>query len=225
MISNHGPLPTILGILTLMTGFIDAVTYLKFGHVFVANMTGNVVFLGFALAGARDISIPGTLLAMAGFLLGALLGGLFNERLITHRGNLVAASSLTKIIILASATIAALLDASPFVIIPMLGVTMGIQNAVARKLAIPDVTTTVLTMTVTGLMADSSLVGGKNPRVGRRIAAILTMFIGALGGASAVLYHGIPFALAAATAIVTVVAVSAYVLSRGQPDWVKSPSA
>lgn len=111
---EKNPLPTLLGLLTLVTGFVDAVTYLKFGHVFVANMTGNIVFLGFGFAGAPDISIVGSLVA---------------------------------------ATIAALLGASAYGIIPELGIAMGIQNAVARKLAIPDVTTTVLTMTLTGLAA------------------------------------------------------------------------
>ena len=36
----------------LVTGLVDAFSYLVLGHVFVANMTGNVVFLGFAIAGA-----------------------------------------------------------------------------------------------------------------------------------------------------------------------------
>jgi uncharacterized membrane protein YoaK (UPF0700 family) len=212
--TNRDPLPTILGVLTLLTGFIDAVTYLKYGHVFVANMTGNVIFLGFALAGDREISIAGTFLAMAGFLAGALVGGWFNERLASHRGNLVARATFVMIVLLAGATTAAVFGVAPFFIIPLLGVTMGIQNALARKLAIPDVTTTVLTMTLTGLMADSSLVGGKNPRVWRRIAAVLTMFVGALAGAIAVLHYGIPQALSIAVIIVAVVCARSYALGR-----------
>ena len=46
-----GPLPVFLVGLTVVTGLVDAFSYLSLGHVFVANMTGNVVFLGFALAG------------------------------------------------------------------------------------------------------------------------------------------------------------------------------
>jgi hypothetical protein len=34
--------------LTAVTGLVDAVSYLRLGRVFVANMTGNVVFLGFS---------------------------------------------------------------------------------------------------------------------------------------------------------------------------------
>lgn len=62
---EHGSLPYILGLVTLVSGFVDAVTYIKFGHVFVANMTGNVVFTGFALAGTQGIWVGGSLLAVA----------------------------------------------------------------------------------------------------------------------------------------------------------------
>ena len=55
--SADGPLPPLLLALTLLTGLVDATSYLKLGHVFVANMTGNVVFLGFGIAGAGGISI------------------------------------------------------------------------------------------------------------------------------------------------------------------------
>ena len=51
--SRHGPLPPLLLGLTVVTGLVDAFSYLLLGHVFVANMTGNVVFLGFAIAGAK----------------------------------------------------------------------------------------------------------------------------------------------------------------------------
>lgn len=219
---EHGPLPTLLGLLTLMTGFIDAVTFLKYGHVFVANMTGNVVLLGFGIAGSHDISIIGTLLALAGFLAGALAGGIFNERLGQHRGNLLFRSTLAKIVLLLIATLCATFGASPYAIIPLLGITMGVQNAVTRKLAIPDITTTVLTMTLTGIMADSSLAGGKNPRLARRLNAVATMFVGALVGSSIVLHLGIPFALAGATTIMIIVSAVGYALSRNNPAWVQA---
>ena len=61
---SHGPLPVFLVCLTVVTGLVDAFSYLSLGHVFVANMTGNVVFLGFALAGVGEISIVASLLAV-----------------------------------------------------------------------------------------------------------------------------------------------------------------
>ena len=58
---RHGPLPPLLVLLTVITGLVDAVSYLALGHVFVANMTGNVVFLGFAVVDAEDFSVPASL--------------------------------------------------------------------------------------------------------------------------------------------------------------------
>ena len=52
-------LPPLLIVLTIVTGVVDALAYLRLGHVFVANMTGNVVFLGFAAAGAGGLSVSG----------------------------------------------------------------------------------------------------------------------------------------------------------------------
>src|SRR5689334_23073769 len=73
--SRHGPLPGLLLGLTFMTGLIDAVSFFRFDHVFVANMTGNVVFLGFALTDPHYFSIPASSLALIGFIAGALGGG------------------------------------------------------------------------------------------------------------------------------------------------------
>src|SRR5467141_4011702 len=66
--------PLLLG-LTVVTGLVDAVSYLALGHVFTANMTGNVVFLGFAIAGAKDLSVARSSTALVAFMLGAALGG------------------------------------------------------------------------------------------------------------------------------------------------------
>src|SRR5258707_15825818 len=71
----HGPLPALLVGLTVLTGVVDAVSILALGRVFVANMTGNVVFVGFALAGAAGFSLAGSLAALAGFVVGARAGG------------------------------------------------------------------------------------------------------------------------------------------------------
>src|SRR2546428_12885891 len=87
--SPDGPLPALLLVLTGVTGLVDAVSYLKLGHVFVANMTGNVVFLGFAVADAADFSIPASVLAIAAFLAGALAGGRIGSSAGQHRARLL----------------------------------------------------------------------------------------------------------------------------------------
>jgi uncharacterized membrane protein YoaK (UPF0700 family) len=62
-------------VLTVTTGLVDAVSVLGLGRVFTANMTGNVVFLGFAAVGVPGFSVARAVVALAGFMVGALLGG------------------------------------------------------------------------------------------------------------------------------------------------------
>lgn len=75
------PLPRLLLLLTVVTGVVDAFSYLALGHVLVANMTGNVVFSGFALAGAPGFVWWALLLAVATFLTGAAFGGWLRKRM------------------------------------------------------------------------------------------------------------------------------------------------
>jgi uncharacterized membrane protein YoaK (UPF0700 family) len=65
----------------VVTGVVDAVSILRLGRVFVANMTGNVVFSAFALVGAPGFSLSASLAALGGFLVGALGGGAVTGRL------------------------------------------------------------------------------------------------------------------------------------------------
>jgi uncharacterized membrane protein YoaK (UPF0700 family) len=144
--SGFGSLPLLLVVMTVVTGIVDAVSYLALGHVFVANMTGNVVFLGFALAGAG-------------------------------------------------------------------GLAMGVQNAMARSLAVPDLTTTVLTLTLTGVAADSTGGTGSGGHIGRRLISVGAMFGGALAGALLVIHVDIALPLAIAAALLVATRVLAQVLS------------
>src|SRR5712692_3603246 len=97
---RDGPLPALLLVLTAVTGLVDAVSYLKLGHVFVANMTGNVVFLGFAVADADDFSIPASLVAIAAFLAGALVGGRIGSSAGHHRARLLAIATYLCLLVL-----------------------------------------------------------------------------------------------------------------------------
>jgi uncharacterized membrane protein YoaK (UPF0700 family) len=114
--------------------------------------------------------------------------------------------------------------ATRFVLITLLSLSMGAQNAVARKLAIPDLTTTVLTLTITGISADSGWAGGGGSKVGRRLVAAFSMFLGALAGALLVLKVSRLAATLTALAILTVVVAVTTALSRHDPDWVRPPS-
>ena len=167
---RHGPLPVLLLGLTLLTGMVDAISYLRLGHVFVANMTGNVVFLGFAAAGVTDFSVPASLTAIAAFLIGAYFGGRAGRRQASHRGRLFWLAMLLECLLMAAAWTlnAANSQLDPAIghygLIILLGLMMGAQNAVVRRLAVPDLTTTVLTLTLTGLAADLPPPAGSPPR-------------------------------------------------------------
>jgi uncharacterized membrane protein YoaK (UPF0700 family) len=187
-------IPVLLG-LTFVTGVIDAVSVLGLGRVFTANMTGNVVFLGFATAGIPGLSVWRAGVALASFWLGALAGGRIGRPISTETWRVPVAWALgveTALLLVAAATArgsgANLEDkyARLYMAIVLTGVAMGLRNAVVRKLAIPDLTTTVLTLTITGLAADSALAGGEGPRWGRRIASVALVLAGAAVGASLV---------------------------------------
>src|SRR5436309_8803657 len=73
--SVRHPLTRALLALTFTTGLVDAVSYLALGRVFTANMTGNIVLLGFGIAGSGDLPVVAPLVSLASFLVGAGAGG------------------------------------------------------------------------------------------------------------------------------------------------------
>ncbi|MGW6240251.1 YoaK family protein [Streptomyces sp. NPDC055094] len=175
--------------MTFATGLVDAVSYLRLEHVFVANMTGNVVFLGFSLAEQYRLPVLAPIVAMAAFVLGAFLGGRLSRFLGGRpRFWLVCAFACQA----AGLTLTALLLATgvlraegriTLVIIALLGACSGLQNATVRLLAPRDLMTTVLTQTLTGLSAESVLGAGIGRKPHRKIGSVLTMFAGAAVGA------------------------------------------
>lgn len=222
---KYGPLPPLLVAMTLVTGLVDAFSYLVLGHVFVANMTGNVVFLAFALAGAPGFSIPASLVALASFVLGSLGGGILGSRLGQHRGRLLSAAAALQTLLFGASTVLAALSGSrmsagySYSLIVMLGIAMGLQNATARKLAVPDLTTTVLTLTIVGLAADSRIVGGSGSRAGRRLIAVVAMLLGALVGGLLVIHLSIVYPLVIALIVTATIAVTMRALSSTDPAW------
>jgi uncharacterized membrane protein YoaK (UPF0700 family) len=108
-------------------------------------------------------------------------------------------------------------------LIAVLGISMGIQNAAARKLAIPDLTTTVLTLTITGIAADSKLAGGSGSQAGRRLLAVVTMLAGALLGAALIRHAQAYEALIIALVVIIAGAAVTFILGRPDPAWVHAP--
>jgi uncharacterized membrane protein YoaK (UPF0700 family) len=222
---RHGPLPPLMLVLTVVTGLVDAFSYLLLGHVFVANMTGNVVFLGFAIAGAAGFSLSCSFTALAAFTAGAVLGGRIARRAHPHRGRLLYLALATETaLVTAACAIAAVFgtgygDATRYALIALLGLAMGVQNATARTLAVPDLTTTVLTMTITGIAGDSRWGGGSGSRVGRRALSVLSIFLGALIGALCVLHGPRELALLLGLVLLACVGFVGFRLRRSQGAW------
>src|SRR5947209_19888021 len=79
--SIQHPLARALLVLTFTTGLVDAVSYLGLGRVFPANMTGNVVLLGFGIAGRGGLPVVAPLVSLGSFLLGAGAGGVLADRM------------------------------------------------------------------------------------------------------------------------------------------------
>jgi len=223
----HGPLPPLLVAMTVVTGLVDAFSYLGLGHVFVANMTGNVVFLAFALAGAKGFSVPASLAALASFATGAAAGGRVDDRLSGDRARLLGISGSLQCLVL---VVAVVLDAtggtapawSRYGLIVTLAAAMGIQNAAARKLAVPDLTTTVLTLTITGIAADHPGSAPVARTAGRRVVAITAMFVGALVGAAFVVGHHGVYPVVLAALLVAGVVIAVLRLGAGSPPWART---
>jgi uncharacterized membrane protein YoaK (UPF0700 family) len=183
--------PTVAALLTLtaVTGLVDAVSYLRLGRVFVANMTGNIVFLGFSADSHSGLSPVGSVVAIAGFVAGALAGGRLAATLAMHPrrwlGTAFGAEGviLTVVAVLGGAGVLPVKDHDAYATVAILAVALGLQNSTVRHFAVPDLTTTVLSLTLTGLAADSTLVGGTGSKPHRRLGSIACMLAGAAVGA------------------------------------------
>ncbi len=211
---THGALPGLLLVLTVVTGLIDAISILGLGRVFVANMTGNVVFVGFALAGAPGFSLAGSLLALAGFLTGATGGGVLVRRAWIPSRLLFAGAAVELGTVLISLVLLAAVphaESAALAAVTLLAGGLGARNAVVRHLAVPDLTTTVLTMSLTGIGAD--LKAGRTVAAARRVLSVLTMLVGAVAGTLLIRGPGIVAALAVAAALLAAVDVTALRLS------------
>jgi uncharacterized membrane protein YoaK (UPF0700 family) len=216
-LTDRDPLVVLLTLLSLTTGLVDATSVLGLGKVFTANMTGNVVFLGFAAAGAPGFHWELYVLALLAFGLGAVGSGRLGRHYIGRsRRRWLVVSAMVEAALLWIAAASAFVAPSPtavglrLMLIALVAIAMGVRNATVRQLNVPDLTTTVVTRTITGLAADSRLAGGPGRNLGRRLRAILSLFAGAALGAFMVLRWGLvpPLILAGAAVLVLSLALA-----------------
>lgn len=186
---------TLMLALTFSTGVIDAVGYLGLDRVFTGNMTGNVVMLGMALSGTTTLPILRPILALVFFCVGAVIAG---RVLRGHAGDWSArVTAMLSVVATVLVLVAVLLLVVDYHAVEIYGsiatsasaLAMGIQAATARVIGVADVTTVVVTSTITGLAADSRLAGGTGKNQGRRVLAIGLILVGAGFGALTLLWH------------------------------------
>ncbi len=209
----RNPLTLTLLTLTFTTGLVDAVSYLGLGRVFTANMTGNIVLLGFGIGGAGGLPVVSPLVSLGAFLVGAAAGGVLASK-VAHRHffHVGSALAIEVALVAVAAVLAATANPRPNafsgdVVVALLALAMGVRNATVRRVAVPDLTTTVLTMTLTGLAADSRIAGGSGKGTVRRSSAVLAMLTGAIAGALMLKTNlTLPLVCAAGLALVTWIA-------------------
>jgi uncharacterized membrane protein YoaK (UPF0700 family) len=176
--------------LTFATGLVDSISVLVLGHVFVANMTGNVIFLGFWFVPHSGIDLTAAAVAFVSFLLGTVIGG----RFVRHLGHSVRSWLTTALGVeviallvlagLAGSGVLSYHGGGRLILIVGLAMVFGAQSVAARQFGIQELTTTVLTATIVGIGMDSRLAGGTGEREKLRYLVVLTMCGGAVVGAT-----------------------------------------
>ncbi|OBI33121.1 hypothetical protein A5709_22045 [Mycobacterium sp. E1386] len=177
-------------LLTFATGLADSISILVLGHVFVANMTGNVIFLGFWLAPRTSIDLTAVVVALPTFVCTTIVSGRISRHFADRTLRWITTVLATEIILLvALATLAGTgilryHDNTKLIMIGVLAVTFGLQHSSARQFGIQELSTTVLTSTIVSLGLDSRLAGGTGERQTLRLGVVLTMCAGAFLGAT-----------------------------------------
>lgn len=190
------PLTVIMVGLTVATGVLDAVSFLTLGQVFTATQTGNLLFLGFGIAGQGGLPIVATIVSLGAFVLGAALGARLESTLASRRRQWFPTALVAEAVLLAGAAVAAWQSSSApglppgrrYLVVGLMAVAMGMRNVTAIRVASPDLTTTVETRAMTALVSGSPL--GRDKRLGygthagaRRLISVGAMFAGGLLGA------------------------------------------
>ncbi|MCT7658941.1 YoaK family protein [Mycobacterium deserti] len=198
---------TALLLLTFATGLVDAVSVLELGHVFVANMTGNIVFLGFWLAPHSTVDVTAALVAFVCFVIGAVFGGRLARHLDSDVRRWLGITLGAEVVLLLALSILAATGVFDYVnntklfLIAGLAVTFGVQNATARQFGIQELSTTVLTTTISSIGFDSRLAGGTGERGRLRYSVVLLLCGGAGVGAAMTRFFVAPVIALAAVVV------------------------
>lgn len=224
----------LIELLAWAAGSVDAWSFFGAGHVFTANMTGNTVLLGVALAHAGDGRIAGPAIAIIFYAVGVIAAGLLSgeEKPCGELWPRRVSWVLTSETLLLAVTCWLWIFHYPAITAPtrrlMIGVAaaaLGMQSGAMQRLGIPGIVTTYITGTWTTLMNNITRLLLKKPpasaprsvkRWEERIAMQGGVFLCYLLGAAATGWS-LRFAAAAAPVIPTacVLLAAAYGQVRG----------
>jgi uncharacterized membrane protein YoaK (UPF0700 family) len=210
--------------LTFSAGVVDAVSYLGLGQIFTANMTGNVVFLALAVGQRNLPTALHSSVALLGFSFGAVAAG---QILVRPRPLGVWPRRVTWLLsgqlafLVAFAAVWALVRGEPgeewlYLLIVLSSAGMGLQNAAARHLAVPGLTTTVITGALTGFMVELPALGISGTAQRRAVSAVVALFSGAAVGGTLMVYAR-SFAPLVTVAVLAGVALTAFLSFRESP--------
>lgn len=199
-------------VLTFVTGVLDAVGYLGLDRIFTGNMTGNIVILGMGLAAEDDLPVAGPVIALAGYVVGAaVVGGMLRGQDRSWSCRITVVFGFSSVVLAAAATALLICDirgpsGAAIIIAALIAALMGAQAAAARFLAVPDMTTVVVTSTITAYASETLHRRGTGVFTHRRLWAVLIIGAGAFVGALLLKIHpSVPvYSAAAATLMVAV---------------------
>ncbi|KAA6452777.1 YoaK family protein [Bacillus swezeyi] len=144
-------------LLCLTAGIVDVIGYLSIGHVFTANMTGNIVLLGLAIGNSLQKTVMYSLTALLGFILGVIIASaIVGKQEKTFWPSGVTATLAVEAFVLLLFVCLSLFQSSAHLLIILLSIAMGLQTTAARKLNIAGISTTVLTGTLATFFEDAT---------------------------------------------------------------------
>jgi uncharacterized membrane protein YoaK (UPF0700 family) len=217
--SLRGPLPRALLALTFVTGVVDAISFLALGQVFAAMMTGNILFLGFGIAGATGSSVAPPLVAVGAFVVGGGIGGFLASRNRNLPGQGLAVGMALEVALLAAGAIFAAAvtvregEGSALILIATIALAMGARNTIIRRIGVPEMPTIVLSVAVASFEAGTSVTGASPQHLVPRLASVATMLLGAVCGAL-LLEIDLPVALGAAAGLSLATGIAYIVAGR-----------
>jgi uncharacterized membrane protein YoaK (UPF0700 family) len=181
--------------LSFSAGMYEAICFLTFERIFAGFQTGNLVFLGFDVAGTHAPAGPNSVtvaISLVAFAAGVALAmpilkvpggerGVF--QVWPRRVSIALAVALVLQIAFLVVWIAAVSAASlAYILIALAAFAMGLQANAIRSLQVPNISTTAFTATYVGLVSGVVTWSLTAPTARRLTAAVVGVAVGGFLG-------------------------------------------